>query len=133
MKIKTIKERIKPIFHWKLGSHLVPNANKIDTNNMKSTWPTRAPTRGNPSPPIFHQLTLGLALGDCDLCWVHCDLRWVNCDSCWVCKVFQIPTCRFRQRESLALGGLPNAWIQCEGVCVAVEYIDSNPTQCRTV
>ena len=33
--------KLKPIFHWKLGSHWVPNANEIDTNNMKSTWPTR--------------------------------------------------------------------------------------------
>ena len=31
---------LKPIFHWKLGSHLLPIANEIITKNMKCTWPT---------------------------------------------------------------------------------------------
>ena len=30
---------------------------------MKSTWPTPAPRVGDPMPPIFYLLTLGLALG----------------------------------------------------------------------
>ena len=30
---------LKPIFHWKLGLCWVPNANKINTKNMKCTWP----------------------------------------------------------------------------------------------
>ena len=29
--------RLKPIFHWILGLRWLPNANKMDTNNMKST------------------------------------------------------------------------------------------------
>ena len=32
---------LKPIFHQKPGSRWVPNANVIDTNNMKSTCPMR--------------------------------------------------------------------------------------------
>ena len=44
---------LKPIFHR------LPNANEIDTNNMKSTWPTRAPTPGDPMQTIFHWFTLG--------------------------------------------------------------------------
>ena len=39
---------IPPKMRW------VPNANEIDTNNMKCTWPTRAPTPEDPTPPIFH-------------------------------------------------------------------------------
>ena len=31
---------LKPIFHRKLGSRWVPNANEIYTKNMKYTWPT---------------------------------------------------------------------------------------------
>ena len=31
---------VKPIFHWKWGSHWVPNANY--TKNMKCTWPMPA-------------------------------------------------------------------------------------------
>ena len=31
---------LKPIFHKKACSCWLPKANKIDTNNMKSTWPT---------------------------------------------------------------------------------------------
>ena len=33
---------LKPIFHWKWGSHFVPNANEIYTKNMKCTWPKPA-------------------------------------------------------------------------------------------
>ena len=32
---------LKPIFHQKLSYHWVLNRNEIDTNNMKSTWPSR--------------------------------------------------------------------------------------------
>ena len=31
---------VKPIFHWKLGLRWLPNANEINTKNMKCTWPT---------------------------------------------------------------------------------------------
>ena len=33
---------LKPIFHQKLGSRWVPNANETYTKNMKCTWPTPA-------------------------------------------------------------------------------------------
>ena len=32
---------LKPIFHCKLSSRWVPNANEMSTNNMKCTWPTQ--------------------------------------------------------------------------------------------
>ena len=32
--------QLKPTFHWKWGSHWVPNANEIYTKNIKCTWPT---------------------------------------------------------------------------------------------
>ena len=60
--ISTQHESLRPIFHWKQGSCWVPNANKIDTNNMKSTCPVLAPTRGVPTRPIFHYSHRGL-------CW----------------------------------------------------------------
>ena len=69
---------LKPIFHQKKGSCKVPNVNEIDTNNMKCTWPTRAQTRGDPTRPIFHQLSLGVAMGICDSRWVDWDSRWVQ-------------------------------------------------------
>ena len=34
-------ETLKPIFHWKLGLRWLPNANEIDTKNMKCTCPMR--------------------------------------------------------------------------------------------
>ena len=37
-------------------------------------------------------------------------------------QAFQIPTCWYRQRESLAFGALPNASTKREGVSVAVEF-----------
>ena len=54
---------LKPIFHWKLSSCWLTNANEMDTNNMKSTWPTPAPRIGDPMPHIFHLLTLGVGIG----------------------------------------------------------------------
>ena len=30
---------------------------------MKSTWPTPAPRVGDPTPPIFHLLALGVGVG----------------------------------------------------------------------
>ena len=35
----------------------------MDTNNMKSTWPTPAPRVGDPTPPIFHLVALGVGVG----------------------------------------------------------------------
>ena len=38
-------------------------ANEMDTNSMKSTWPTSAPCVGDPMPPIFHLLELEVGVG----------------------------------------------------------------------
>ena len=54
---------LKPIFHSKLSAHWLTNANERDTNNMKSTWQTPAPHVGDPTPPIFHLLVLGVCVG----------------------------------------------------------------------
>ena len=35
----------------------------MNTNNMKSTWPTPVPHVGDPTPPIFHLLALGVGVG----------------------------------------------------------------------
>ena len=45
---------LKPIFHWILGLRWQPNANEINTKNMKCTWPTRKFCVWNPTQPIFH-------------------------------------------------------------------------------
>ena len=37
-----ITKQLKPIFHRKLGSRWVPNANEIYTQKKKYTWPTPA-------------------------------------------------------------------------------------------
>ena len=52
--------KLKPIFHCKLGLRWLPNANEINTKNMKCTWPTPAPFVGDPTPPIFHLVALGV-------------------------------------------------------------------------
>ena len=36
----------------------------MDTNNIKSLWPMPAPCVGDPTPPIFHLLALGVGVGD---------------------------------------------------------------------
>ena len=45
---------LKPIFHWELGLRWLPNANEINTKNMKCTWPTRKCCLWNPMQPIFY-------------------------------------------------------------------------------
>ena len=55
--------RLKPIFHWILGLSWLPNANEMDTNNMKSTWPMREFLRWGPNEPIFRLLAWGVGVG----------------------------------------------------------------------
>ena len=38
-------------------------SNEMDTDNMKSTWPMPAPRIGDPMPPTFHLLALGVGIG----------------------------------------------------------------------
>ena len=54
---------LRPTFHWKLSLRWPANANEMDTNNMKSTWPMPALRVGDPTPPIFHLLALGVGIG----------------------------------------------------------------------
>ena len=44
------------------GFALGTNANKINTKNMKCTWPTHDFCVGDPKQPIFHWLALGLCV-----------------------------------------------------------------------
>ena len=55
--------RLKPIFHCKLGSRWVTNANKMSTNNMKCTWPKRKFCVGDPTQAMFHWLALDFCAG----------------------------------------------------------------------
>ena len=54
---------LKPIFHRKLGSRWVPNANEIYTKNMKYTWPTPAFCFGTQRNLYSTDWRRGLALG----------------------------------------------------------------------
>ena len=56
-------ETLKPIFHWKLGSHWLPNANEINTKNMKCTCPTPEFCVGTQRNLYSTGLRLGLASG----------------------------------------------------------------------
>ena len=91
-KVKQIN--LKPIFHWKLRSRWLPNANEIDTNNIKYTCPTRAPMPGDPMQPIFHWLALGLRAGDI----ANFSDRVVGNTNF---SVFYIPTCWYSQHKIL--------------------------------
>ena len=53
---------VKPIFHWILGSRWPPNANEIDTNNI-NFYMANVRILGDPTPPIFHLLMLGVYVG----------------------------------------------------------------------
>ena len=52
----------KPIFHWEWRLCWLPNANEMDTNNMKCTCPTQNFCIGDPTQPIFHWLALGFCV-----------------------------------------------------------------------
>ena len=56
-------DTLKPIFHWKLGSRWLPNANEINTKNMKCTWPTPEFCIGTQRNLYSTRLRLGLASG----------------------------------------------------------------------
>ena len=51
-----------------------------------------------------------------------CPMRWVDWFSHGLREAFQIPTCWYRQRESLTLGTVPNVKTQRAWFCVAVKY-----------
>ena len=57
------KKNVKPIFHWKLCSRRLPNANESDTDNMKSTWPMQKFCVGDPTRPIFNLFAMGVCVG----------------------------------------------------------------------
>ena len=48
-----------PIFYWKLRLRFLTNANEMDTNNLKYTWPSPAPHVGDPTQPIFPPASIG--------------------------------------------------------------------------
>ena len=50
------------MFHWKLGSLWLPNANQINTKNMKCTWPTPEFCVGTQHNLYSTGLCLGFAL-----------------------------------------------------------------------
>ena len=58
---------LKPIFHRKLHLRRLPNANEINTKNMKCTCPTQGPNARDPTQPMFHWLALGFASGKTQL------------------------------------------------------------------
>ena len=58
-----IIDRVKPVFHWKLGSHWVPTVRELEVKNMKSSCPMPAPRVRDPTPPISHLLALGVGVG----------------------------------------------------------------------
>ena len=103
--------RCKPVFHCISRLRWVPNTIKNVTNNMKSTLPMPGPRVGDPTQPIFHLRALRVCVRGNANCRVHVGG-----------KIFEIPTCWYPQRKILTLGILPNANLQREGFCVAVEY-----------
>ena len=54
---------LKPIIHWKLCSRWLPNANEINTKNMKCTWPTPEFCVGTQRNLYSTGLRLGFASG----------------------------------------------------------------------
>ena len=58
---------LKPIFHWKLGLRWLPNANEINTKNMKCTCPTPEFCVGTQRNLYSTGLRLGFASGKTQL------------------------------------------------------------------
>ena len=104
----------KLIFHWKLCSHWLPNASESNTNNMKSTWPTREFCIGDPMLPIFHLFVLEVCIGGNAILAFALGVTQI--------LAFLIPTCRYSERKTLALGVLPKATAQRKCFCIAVKY-----------
>ena len=89
------QHNLKPIFRQKSRLHWVTSANKIDTNNTKSTWPTRAPILGGlnhiqPAPVVGHVGSTGLDIGTTmQAFWMTTCWHWLvlECRAMhWGCK-----------------------------------------------
>ena len=61
--ISLYQESLKPIFYWKLVSRWLPNANEINTKNIKCTCPTPEFCVGTRCNLYSTGLRLGLASG----------------------------------------------------------------------
>ena len=80
---------ITPIFHQKTRLRWVANANEIDTNNMKSTWPTQIqPSRSQRKLYSIRSRWGSRWVGDASR-WVGDALRWVGDASRWVREGFR--------------------------------------------
>ena len=101
----------KPIFHWKLCSRWLPNANEINTKNMKCTWPTPEFCVGTQCNKYSTGLRLGFLSGKTQI------LGFAS-----ACVGSKIPTCWYPQHKILTLWALPNANSRRQVFCVAVEY-----------
>ena len=107
-------ERLKPIFHCKLGSRWVTNANEMSTNNMKYRWPTEKNCVGDPTQPIFHWLALGFCIGGNAHFMFH--VRGNTTFSVFRYQHVGIPTQDFR------VWGLDQCEAPTQELCVTVEY-----------
>ena len=63
--------KIKPIFHWKLGSRWLPNATEINAKNMKCTRPTQEFCIGTQRNLYSTDLHLGFTSGKMQIWVLH--------------------------------------------------------------
>ena len=114
--------QVKPIFNWKLGSRWLPNANEINTKNMKCTWPTPEFCVGTQRNLYSTGLRLGFASGKTQILGFHrvkCKLegsRWHQDTNMLVS-----PT------QNSGVGGIALRQPQSQEFCVAVEYRLNSP------
>ena len=101
----------KPILHWKVGSRWVTNANEMNTNNMKSTWPMPALCLGDPthSTCLHWELAFGVT-----------QILGLALQVTQILAFLDTHMLVYPTQESF--GVLPNANPQHVGFCIAVEY-----------
>ena len=82
----------------------------MSTNNMKSTWPTRKFCVGDPMKPIFHLFPFGVCVGGTQILAFALRVTQI--------LAFLDANMLVSSTQKSRIGDI----IQCEGVCVAVEY-----------
>ena len=82
------QQTIKPLFHQKMRSRWRPNANEINTINMKLICPRQAQLSGTQRKPYSTCSRWGSRLVHRGSHWVHRGSHWVHRGSRWVHKAF---------------------------------------------
>ena len=103
----------------------LPNANEINTKNMKCTCPTQRPNARDPTHPIFHWLALGFCVGgNANFTFLRRGQTQILCFVSGETRIlaFSDTNMLVSPAQNSGVGGLSQRQGPTQLFCVAVEY-----------